>query len=44
MGGDTDTNCCIVGSIAEKIYPIKNELKLQAESKIPKHFIKVLKK
>lgn len=44
MGGDTDTNCAIVGSVAEAIYGINSNLKAQAENKIPDEFIKVLKK
>lgn len=44
MGGDTDTNAAIVGSIAEAIYGIDKSLKEQALQKIPKEFVKVLKK
>lgn len=29
MGGDTDTNCAIVGSIAEVIYGIDKTLKME---------------
>lgn len=43
MGGDTDTNACIVGSLAEALYGIDNSLKLQAETKLPKEFVKILK-
>ena len=43
MGGDTDTNACIVGSLAEALYGIDNSLKLQAEAKLPKEFVKILK-
>ena len=42
MGGDTDTNCCIVGSMAEAYYGIEQELIDQANKKIPKEFKKVL--
>ncbi len=38
MGGDTDTNCCIVGSVCEAIYGIDEELKIMALKKIPKNF------
>ena len=41
-GGDTDTNACIVGSMAEALYGINSELIKQAEEKIPKQFIKTL--
>ncbi len=44
MGGDTDTNCAIVGSLAEAYYGIPDTLVEQAESKIPDNFVKVLKK
>lgn len=42
LGGDTDTNACIVGSMAEALYGIDNELIEKANSKIPKEFVKVL--
>ena len=44
LGGDTDTNACIVGSMAEALYGIDNELINQANSKLPKEFVKVLSK
>ena len=44
MGGDTDTNACIVGSIAEAIYGVSDELISQVDSKIPNDFVKTLKK
>ncbi len=44
LGGDTDTNACIVGSMAEALYGINDELINQANSKLPKEFIKVLKR
>lgn len=44
MGGDTDTNACIVGSIAESLYGIDKELIEKANSKLPEEFINVLKK
>lgn len=43
LGGDTDTNACIVGSIAEVIFGIPKELKEFALAKIPDEFISVLK-
>lgn len=43
MGGDTDTNACIVGSIAESMYPISPALISEAESKLPKEFVKILR-
>lgn len=42
MGGDTDTNCAIVGSMAEAIYGIDSELIEKVNKKIPKKFVKIL--
>ncbi len=36
--GDTDTNACIVGSMAEALYGINNNLIEQVKQKIPKNF------
>ena len=44
FGGDTDTNACIVGSMAEAMYGIDEELKKKALSFLPKEFVKVIKK
>ncbi len=44
MGGDTDTNCAIVGSMAEAMYGIDNELIEKANEKIPQRFVKILKR
>lgn len=44
FGGDTDTNACIVGSMAEAMFGIDENLKKQALSKIPKKFIDILNK
>lgn len=44
MGGDTDTNCAIVGSMAESMYGINNELIEKANEKIPESFVKILNK
>ena len=44
MGGDTDTNACIVGSMAEAAYGISNKLKKEVDRKIPDSFKKLLKK
>ena len=44
LGGDTDTNACIVGSMAEALYGIDNELIEKANSKLPKEFVKILSK
>ena len=44
FGGDTDTNACIVGSMAEAMYGIGEELKQKALSKLPKKFIEILNK
>ncbi len=43
-GGDTDTNACIVGSMAEAMYGVSEELQTQANEKIPTEFKKVLNK
>ena len=43
-GGDTDTNACIVGSMAEAMYGVSEELQTQVNEKIPTEFKKVLNK
>ena len=43
-GGDTDTNSCIVGSMAEVMYGIDKQLIEQAKQKIPKEFAHILEK
>ncbi|NCB48483.1 MAG: hypothetical protein EOM55_02525 [Clostridia bacterium] len=42
FGGDTDTNACIVGGMAEALYGIENSLKLQAIKKMPSKFQKII--
>lgn len=42
LGGDTDTNACIVGSMTEAEYGISDELIEIANSKIPNDFVSVL--
>ena len=42
MGGDTDTNCAIVGSMAEAMYGINNETIEKVNEKIPQKFVKIL--
>ena len=44
MGGDTDTNCCIVGSMAEALYGVSDTYKEIVNDKIPKSFVKILSK
>lgn len=44
FGGDTDTNACIVGSMAEVMYGIDDKLISLVNEKIPKKFVKVLEK
>lgn len=44
MGGDTDTNCCIVGSVAESIYGMTSEQKRMAEINLPSDYVKIIKK
>lgn len=43
MGGDTDTNACIVGSMAEALYGVDESLKQKVNNKIPDEFQKVLR-
>lgn len=38
-GGDTDTNACIVGSMAEALYGVSDELIDRANSKLPREFV-----
>lgn len=42
FGGDTDTNACIVGSMAEALYGIDENLILLAQKKIPDEFVDIL--
>lgn len=42
MGGDTDTNSAIIGSMAEAMYGVDDELIKSVNEKIPKSFVKVL--
>ncbi len=42
QGGDTDTNCAIVGSMAEAMYGIDNKLIEKVNEKIPEKFVKIL--
>lgn len=44
LGGDTDTNACIVGSLAEALYGVTDELIEAVNSKIPDEFKNVLSK
>ena len=44
MGGDTDTNGAIVGSVAEAIYGIDEKLIEDANKKLPKKFVRLLEK
>lgn len=44
MGGDTDTNACIVGSVAEALYGMSKEEKNDAFSKLPNEHIKILRR
>ena len=44
MGGDTDTNCAIVGSMAEAMYGIDSELIEKVNERIPQKFVKILSK
>lgn len=42
MGGDTDTNCAIVGSMAEALYGINDLLIQKTNERIPKKFVRIL--
>lgn len=44
MGGDTDTNSCIVGSMAEALYGLTEDEKNDAKRTLPKEYIKILKR
>ena len=44
MGGDTDTNCCIVGSVAESLYGMSEKQREDAISNLPSDYVKILKK
>lgn len=43
-GGDTDTNACIVGSMAEAMYGVDDELIEKAKEKLPSDFVYLLEK
>lgn len=43
-GGDTDTNACIVGSMAEAMYGVPKILIRKAKEKLPKDFVKVIER
>ena len=43
-GGDTDTNACIVGGMAEAIYGLDEQYIKEVDKKIPEEFKKILKK
>ena len=44
MGGDTDTNACIVGSVAEAMYGMSDKQKNDAIEGLPDEFVNVLKR
>ena len=44
FGGDTDTNACIVGGMAEAFYGVDQSLVDKAKGKVPERFVKVLEK
>lgn len=41
-GGDTDTNACIVGSMAETMYGIDKKIIMEAQNKIPDNFVEII--
>lgn len=44
IGGDTDTNCCIVGGLAEAKFGVPEYLVSQAKTFLPQEFIDILEK
>lgn len=44
MGADTDTNCAIVGAVAEALYKMNEKEKNDAISNLPNKYVKLLKK
>ena len=44
FGGDTDTNACIVGAIAEAYYGIDEKLVKIVKQKLPSEFVEMLDK
>jgi len=44
MGGDTDTNCCIVGSVTESLYGMTDVQKKDAILNLPNDYVRILKK
>lgn len=44
FGGDTDTNACIVGSMAEAMFGIPEALKEKARAKLPQEFKEIIDK
>lgn len=42
LGGDTDTNCCIVGSVAESLYGMTNIQRKEAITGLPNEYVKIL--
>lgn len=44
FGGDTDTNACIVGGVAEAMFGVDQKLKNECLKKLPEEFKEVLKR
>lgn len=44
FGGDTDTNACIVGSMAEAMYGVNKKYIEKAKKKIPRGFTEIIEK
>ena len=42
LGGDCDTLTCIAGSIAEALYGVPEELKVESRKRLPEEFLEVL--
>ena len=44
MGGDTDTNCCIVGSVTESLYGMSETQIEETVAGLPNEYVKMLKR
>ncbi len=44
FGGDTDTNACIVGGMAEAFYGLPASLKKEALNRLPDEFVEIIEK
>lgn len=44
LGGDTDTNACITGTLSESLYGINQDLIEKAKTTIPQEFTELINK